>query len=80
MARKCGSSPKEKWEVESLHRLLKYKQSLLEGQFSTDQLVDSTAWHQLLYFVDAYQKVRSDPMYEPDQEATTIIMDEGYHY
>ena len=42
-----------------------------------DQLVDSTAGHALLSFMDAYSGYNQIPMYEPDQEHTSFITDRG---
>ncbi|XP_074374966.1 uncharacterized protein LOC141716663 [Apium graveolens] len=45
-----------------------------------DQLVDSTAAHALLSFMDAYSGYNQIPMYEPDQEHTSFITDRGLYY
>uniref|UniRef100_A0A803QSU0 Reverse transcriptase domain-containing protein n=1 Tax=Cannabis sativa TaxID=3483 RepID=A0A803QSU0_CANSA len=42
---------------------------------SIDQLVDATAGHELLSFMDAYSGYNQIPMYEPDQEHTSFITD-----
>nr|XP_017221509.1 PREDICTED: uncharacterized protein LOC108198257 [Daucus carota subsp. sativus] len=44
-----------------------------------DQLVDSTAGHALLSFMDAYSGYNQIPMYEPDQEHTSFITDRGLY-
>ncbi|XP_017239882.1 uncharacterized protein LOC108212672 [Daucus carota subsp. sativus] len=44
-----------------------------------DQLVDSTAGHALLRFMDAYSGYNQIPMYEPDQEHTSFITDIGLY-
>ncbi|XP_063948153.1 uncharacterized protein LOC135152236 [Daucus carota subsp. sativus] len=44
-----------------------------------DQLVDSTAGHTLLSFMDAYSGYNQIPMYEPDQEHTSFITDRGLY-
>ena len=44
-----------------------------------DQLVDATAGHALLSFMDAYSGYNQIPMYEPDQEHTSFIIDRGLY-
>ena len=44
-----------------------------------DQLVDSTAGHALLSFMDAYSGYNQIPMYGPDQEHTSFITDRGLY-
>lgn len=44
-----------------------------------DQLVDATAGHKLLSFLDAYSGYNQIPMYPPDQEHTTFITDRGLY-
>lgn len=44
-----------------------------------DQLVDATAGHALLSFMDAYSGYNQIPMYEPDQEHTSFITDRGLY-
>ena len=44
-----------------------------------DQLVDSTAGHALLSFMDAYSGYNEIPMFEPDQEHTSFITDRGLY-
>ena len=45
----------------------------------TDQLVDATAGHTLLSFMDAYSGYNQIPMYEPDQEHTSFNTDRGLY-
>ncbi|XP_074347670.1 uncharacterized protein LOC141686541 [Apium graveolens] len=45
-----------------------------------NQLVDSTAGHALLSFMDAYSGYNQIPMYGPDQEHTSFITDRGLYY
>ena len=45
-----------------------------------DQLVDSTAGHALLSFMDANSGYNLIPVYEPDQEHTSFITDRGLYY
>ncbi|XP_022897827.1 uncharacterized protein LOC111411539 [Olea europaea var. sylvestris] len=40
-----------------------------------DQLVDSTAGHELLSFMDAYLGYNQIPMFRPDEESTSFITD-----
>ena len=42
-----------------------------------DQLVDATAGHELLSFMDAYSGYNQIRMHEPDQEKTAFITDRG---
>ena len=42
-----------------------------------DQLVDSTAGHGLLSFMDAFSGYNQIPMYEQDEESTTFITNQG---
>ncbi|XP_024036977.1 uncharacterized protein LOC112096961 [Citrus clementina] len=42
-----------------------------------DQLVDSTAGHGLLSFMDAFSGYNQIPMYEPDEESTAFITNQG---
>ncbi|KAK1363262.1 hypothetical protein POM88_038823 [Heracleum sosnowskyi] len=44
-----------------------------------DQMVDATAGHTLLSFMDAYSGYNQIPMYEPDQEDTSFITDRGLY-
>ena len=44
-----------------------------------DQLVDATAGHALLSFMDAYSGYNQIPMYVPDQEHTSFITDRGLY-
>ena len=44
-----------------------------------DQLVDATAGHALLSFMDAYSGYNQIPMYEPDQEHTSFITNRGLY-
>lgn len=45
-----------------------------------DTLVDLTAGHQTLSFMDAFSGYNQIKMYEPDQEKTTFIIDRGLFY
>ncbi len=42
-----------------------------------DQLVDSTAGHGLLSFIDAFSGYNQIPMYEQDDKSTTFITNYG---
>ncbi|XP_074374423.1 uncharacterized protein LOC141714827 [Apium graveolens] len=44
-----------------------------------DQLIDATAGHALLSFMDAYSGYNQILMYEPDQEHTSFITDRGLY-
>ena len=44
-----------------------------------DQLVDATLGHALLSFMDAYSGYNLIPMYVPDQEHTSFIIDRGLY-
>ncbi|XP_022154603.1 uncharacterized protein LOC111021825 [Momordica charantia] len=44
-----------------------------------DQLVDATAGHELLFFMDAYSEYNQIRMHAPDQEHTTFITDQGQY-
>ncbi|XP_074342037.1 uncharacterized protein LOC141679433 [Apium graveolens] len=44
-----------------------------------DQLVDAIAGHALLSFMDAYSDYNQIPMYGPDQEHTSFIIDKGLY-
>ena len=44
-----------------------------------DQLVDGTAGHELLSFMDAYSGYNQIPMHIPDQEHTNFITDLGLY-
>ena len=44
-----------------------------------DQLVDSTAGHELLSFMDAYSGYNQIPMHLPDQEHTSFVTDLGLY-
>ncbi|XP_074374821.1 uncharacterized protein LOC141715244 [Apium graveolens] len=44
-----------------------------------DQLVDATAGHALLSFMDAYSGYNQIPMYGPDQDHTSFITDRGLY-
>ena len=42
-----------------------------------DQLVDSTAGHGLLRFMDAFSRYNQIPMFEQDEESMTFITNQG---
>ena len=44
-----------------------------------DQLVDSTAGHKLLTFMDAFSRYNQIPMAEEDQEKTVFITSQGLY-
>ena len=44
-----------------------------------DQLVDATAYYELLSSMDAYSGYNQILMYEPDQEHTSFIIDRGLY-
>ena len=44
-----------------------------------DQLVDATAGHEMLSFMDVFSSYNQIPMYEPDKEKTTIITNHGLY-
>ena len=44
-----------------------------------DQLVDSTAGHELLSFMDAYSGYNQIPMHPPDEDHTSFITDRGLY-
>ena len=44
-----------------------------------DQLVDSTAGHKLLTFMDAFSGYNQIKMTEEDQEKTTFITSQGFY-
>ena len=44
-----------------------------------DQLVDSTAGHKLLTFMDAFSRYNQIPMAEEDQEKTVFIISQGLY-
>ena len=43
-------------------------------------MVDVTARHELLSFMDAYSRYNLSLMYEPDEEHTFFIIDRGLYY
>ena len=45
-----------------------------------DQMVDATAGHELLSFMDAYSGYNQIPMYHRDEEHTAFITDRGLYY
>ncbi|KAL2532658.1 Protein kinase superfamily protein [Abeliophyllum distichum] len=42
-------------------------------------LVDATAGHELLSFMDAYSRYNQIPMYPPDEEHTSFVTDKGLY-
>ena len=44
-----------------------------------DQLVDATAGHELLSFMDAYSGYNQMRMHQPDQEHTAFLIDQGLY-
>lgn len=40
-----------------------------------DQMVDTTAGHDLLSFIDAYSRYNQIQMYKPDKEHTSFVTD-----
>ena len=45
-----------------------------------DQLVDSTAGHETMSFMDAYSGYKKISMHPPDQEHTSFVTDKGLYY
>ena len=45
----------------------------------TDRLVDSTAGHELLSFMDAYSDYNQIPMHLPNQKHTSFVTNLGYY-
>ena len=45
-----------------------------------EQLVDATAGHEILSFIDAYSDYNQIPMYDLDQVNTSFITNRGMHY
>ena len=45
-----------------------------------NQLVDATARHKLLSFMDAYSRYNQIPMYEPDEEHNSFITNCRLYY
>ncbi|XP_022848738.1 uncharacterized protein LOC111371051 [Olea europaea var. sylvestris] len=65
-------------EVESICRLHESEQGLPKDSFPLpriDQLVDCTAGHELLSFMDVYSDYNQIPMNPADEEHTSFIMD-----
>jgi ribonuclease HI len=44
-----------------------------------DQLVDATAGHEILSFMDAYSGYNQIPMFPPDEEHTSFVTDKGLY-
>ena len=44
-----------------------------------DQLVDATAGHEMLSFMDAYSGYNQIKMHKPDEEMTAFTMDQGLY-
>ncbi|KAI5345532.1 hypothetical protein L3X38_013409 [Prunus dulcis] len=53
--------------------------SSMAGKFCDDQLVDATAGHELLSFMDAYSGYNQIFMHPPDSEHTAFITDKGLY-
>ncbi|XP_022851791.1 uncharacterized protein LOC111373492 [Olea europaea var. sylvestris] len=47
---------------------------------SIDQLMDSTAGHELLSFMEVYLRYNQIPMFRPDEESISFITDRGLYY
>jgi len=47
---------------------------------SIDKLVNDAAGHKVLSFLDAYSGYNEIPMYPPNKEKTTFIMEEANFY
>ena len=45
-----------------------------------DQIVDATAGHKILSFLDAFSRYHQIPMHQPDSEKTTFITPHGMHF
>ena len=45
-----------------------------------DQIVDATAWHSILSFLDAFSGYHQIPLHLPDVEKTTFITPHGFYY
>ena len=44
-----------------------------------DQLVDATSSHKIFSFMDAYSGYNQIPMYLPNEEHTSLIIDQGLY-
>ena len=77
-------SQEEKWKVTSLCRFHEPKQSMPKDLFPMpriDQLVDATAGHLWMSFLDAFQGYHQIPLALEDQDKTTFVTPTGnYHY
>ena len=79
MVGQCGHGQESKWEMENVRRFHRPKPSLLERQLPLpriDQLIDSTAGHKLLTFMDAFSGYNQILMAEEDQEKTAFRSEE----
>ena len=45
-----------------------------------DQIVDSTSWNEMLYFLNVFFSYHQIPMFHLDQEKTTFITLHGLYY
>jgi len=71
--REVGSGP-------CLHRLHQPQPGMSKRQLPPtriDTLVDSTARHEMLFFIDGYSGYHKIPMHLVDQEHTTFVTDRG---
>ena len=74
---------KSKRQVATLHRLHRHQQSVPKGQFPLpriDLIVDATASHELLSFMDAFSSYNQISMDPDDQEKTSFVIRQGTYY
>ena len=80
MVGQCRTSQKSKRQVATLHRLHPHQQSLPKRQFPLpriDLIVDVTAGHELLSFMDAFSGYNQISMDPDDQEKTSFVTGQG---
>ena len=83
MATQRRTCQKIKRKVATLHRLHRHQQSVPKDSFPLpriDLIVDATAGHELLSFMDAFSGYNQISMDPGDQEKTSFITVQGTYY
>jgi len=79
MVHQPGPGEEEEWQVEGLYRLHNLNQACPKDSFPLpriDQIVDTTAGHQLLSFMDIYFRYNQIKMHTPDEDKKVFIIDQ----
>ncbi|XP_077219760.1 uncharacterized protein LOC143853950 [Tasmannia lanceolata] len=80
LACKCRYGKESQWEVEDLRRIHRFDKAYPKDSYplpKIDQLIDATAGHELLTFMNAFSGYNQIRMYESDIPRTSFVTDQG---